>query len=131
MCATERTEAVLETRPSKWKVLRPGPGDRARNVKAFSRGPTCTAAEAPEAKMWVIKICDERNEILLGFSLAIPLSEDVRKARSSECLRLVPDQNISPSAEIYFLSPPPTPTTHPPTPTPGPPFPPIAHPLFL
>lgn len=63
-----------------------GPGDRARNVKAFSHRLTCTAAEAPEAKMWVIKICDERNEILLGFSLAIPLSEDVRKERSSGCL---------------------------------------------
>lgn len=64
------------------KVLSRDPVIGARNVKAFSRRPTCTAAEAPEAKMWVIKICDERNEILLGSSLVIPLSEDVRKERS-------------------------------------------------
>lgn len=45
------------------KVLRPDPVIGARNVKAFSHRPTCMAAEAPEAKMWVIKICDERNEM--------------------------------------------------------------------
>lgn len=51
-----------------------GPG----NVKAFSHRPG-----PHETKMWVIKICDERNEILLGFPPVIPLSQDVRQERSS------------------------------------------------
>lgn len=63
-----------------------GHGARGGNVIAFSDRPTRTAAEALETTMWVIKICDERNEILLGFPPAIPLSEDVRQERSSRCL---------------------------------------------
>lgn len=89
--------------------------DQAGNEIAFS---TCTAAEVRETNMWVVKMCDERNEILLGFPPAISLSEDVRQEGRSRWLWLVPDQNISPSAEIYFLPP-------------GPPSPPITHPLFL
>lgn len=105
VCATE-----LETTPSKWKVLKPDTVIGQGMSLLFHTGQRARPPTAQETKMWVIKIYDERNENLLGFPPVMPLSEDVRQERSSRCLWLVPDQNISPSAEIYFLPPgPPSP----------------------
>lgn len=61
-------------------------GDGPGNEIASSHRSACTTAEARETKMWAIQICDERNEMLLGFPPAIPLSEDVWQERSSRCL---------------------------------------------